>query len=169
MKHLNLHILNVTLPVSGIAAILAACTQLPDCRVNPEFAEQAQANAGCLVRDGDYLLAVEQKDGRLSFPGGQNEDGETAQCTAHRETWEETGLAVEVGQLLHVFDNGFRLYACQPVDAGIRAGHALAPSWWVAWREIEAVHWLNPDSIEATGWRYPQQWPRVLEIFQAPQ
>ena len=47
-------------------------------------------SAGCMVLDGTSMLVVENFEGKLSPPGGMSREQEPAQCTAFRETWEET-------------------------------------------------------------------------------
>ena len=145
--------------------LLAACSPAPDCRIDSVHIEQVYANAGCMIRQDERLLVVRHHNGRLGFPAGTSVAGETAQCTAHRETWEETGLAVEVGQLLHVFDNGFRLYHCRLSEPYPDHGEELSPPWQ-AWREIDAVLWMPAAEIKADQWRYPQQWPQVEQLFE---
>lgn len=75
-------------------------------------------------------------NGRLSLPGGSSEPGESAQCTAFRETWEETGLQLQPRELLEVFDTGFHLYRCDrdawsgeidPLHDWKSAAHSLYP------------------------------------------
>jgi len=141
--------------------LLTACEQAPACRIDASVADSRQANAGCLIKQNGQLLVVEHHNGRLGFPAGTGDRNESAQCTAHRETWEETGLDVEVGALLRSFDNGFRLYACHTTQV---AGEAVSRPWQV-WREIRSVHWLDPASITADRWRYPEQWPQVRLLF----
>jgi 8-oxo-dGTP pyrophosphatase MutT (NUDIX family) len=62
-------------------------------------------NAGCFLVDKQKLLVVQViHNGRgLDIPGGTSEKGESAQCTAARETFEETGLNVIVHELAHTF------------------------------------------------------------------
>jgi len=70
--------------------------------------------AGCIVNDhGEALLQRRSDDGKWCFPGGAIEYGETAHDAVVREVGEETGLAVEVTDLLgvytgyeHVYPNG---------------------------------------------------------------
>ena len=46
------------------------------------------------------MLVVDSRRGGLTPPGGKMKKGESAQCTAHRETLEETGLDLKPGELL---------------------------------------------------------------------
>jgi molecular chaperone GrpE len=63
-----------------------------------------------IVRDGkDVLLLKRSKDsivfpGKYDLPGGSVENGETFAEAVLREIEEETGLEVEVGSIIHVFD-----------------------------------------------------------------
>ena len=79
-------------------------------------------------------------------------------------TWEEAGIDAEVGRLIRVFENGFRLYACLPADPSIRPGVEVGVPEW-AWAEVSAIDWIDPESVFAEDWRYPEQWQIVLEKF----
>jgi len=69
-------------PVVGVGAVVF----MPDGRV-------------VLIKRGHEPLA-----GQWSIPGGKLELGETLEAGTARETLEETGLVVEVGPLIEVFD-----------------------------------------------------------------
>ncbi|MGF1449846.1 MAG: NUDIX domain-containing protein [Opitutales bacterium] len=59
-----------------------------------------------LLRDG-RLLTIQMRDGRGEFfilPGGGQRHGESLIEAARREVMEETGFAVEIGDLLYVRD-----------------------------------------------------------------
>jgi ADP-ribose pyrophosphatase YjhB (NUDIX family) len=91
-----------------------------------------------IVDDGKVVLIrrrYEPLKGRWSLPGGTLELGETLECGAAREVLEETGLRVEVGPLVEVFDRimldeerrvryHFVLvdYLCRPVGGTLQAG-----------------------------------------------
>ena len=153
--------------VSGVLlfAALQPTPPPPLCRVSPQHAETPHGNAGCLIRlDGRMLMVRDRRSGKLGFPAGMGHPGEAAQCTAHRETWEEAGIDAEVGRLIRVFENGFRLYACLPADPSIRPGVEVGVPEW-AWAEVSAIDWIDPESVFAEDWRYPEQWQSVLEKF----
>lgn len=60
-----------------------------------------------IVLNHDKILLVEQNVDRLrswSLPGGGLEEGETLEQGVKRELMEETGLAIEVKELLYVCD-----------------------------------------------------------------
>lgn len=63
--------------------------------------------ASTLTVDGGRVLLIRRKyppnPGLWAFPGGRIEPGESAPACAARETLEETGCAVEVGDLLGVY------------------------------------------------------------------
>ena len=65
--------------------------------------------AACVVeRDGKTLMvkrAVQTGYGLWSMPGGYVDRGEIVEDAAAREVWEETGLLVEVGQLIGIFSD----------------------------------------------------------------
>jgi len=128
------------------------------CRTNTLV--DATGNAGCWVVSEDKLLMVKQRSGKYSFPGGTTEIGESAQCTAHRETWEETGIDVVVEGLKHQFDNGFYLFDCQAERT------AAKPQ---AWAEVEDVVWVRPETIAEKNWRFPYQRAIAMQWIKSQQ
>ena len=131
------------------ALVLAACSaDAPSC----PFVGVADTapSAGCFVVAGQSLLLVQGLNGKLSPPGGSSAPGESAQCTAFRETWEETGLRLQPGELLGVFDTGFHLYRCDP-DAD--SGEIDPPIRF----EVRDAFYLPVAQFENFEWRYPEQ------------
>jgi len=63
--------------------------------------------AALIVRDDKILLAEHEKGGRRYWllPGGGMEYGESTEETLKRELLEESGLEIEVGDLLWVVDS----------------------------------------------------------------
>lgn len=105
-----------------------------------------------VVRDGAVLLVRRKHEplaGQWSLPGGTLELGETLEAGAAREILEETGLAVEVGPVVEVFDRilldaqgkvryHFVLidYLCRPFDGEPRAGS-----------DVDAVAFVRPEDL----------------------
>lgn len=137
----------------------------PPCQTafaEPEFAFAA----GCLVKSGDRMLVVRHVyGGKLGFPAGHAAPGESAQCVAHRETWEETGVAVIVHGMLTRFRNGFALYRCELADPGAASASELSVPR-SARAEISRVFWLDPASTRASDWRFPRDYPVLVELFE---
>ena len=130
--------------------LISACRQAPEC--TSVLSQTNQANAGCLVMRGDHILIIEGRNQLYQLPGGGYQHAETAQCTAERETWEETGLQVTATKHLLTFDNGFYLYACQ-----IPKGLSVDEPGSFSQLEVKAVHWLNLEELDGVPWRFPDQ------------
>ena len=141
-----------------VCALAAGCgPPAPLCPFTgePDYA----ASAGCLAVMGERILVAELKSGRMTPPGGRTLSGESAQCAAHRETWEETGLDLMPGELLHVFDTGFHLYRCEYY----RNYDALN-----AWpSEVNRALWLPISEVPQVRWRFPGQ-GELLRSLAAP-
>ena len=132
-----------------------------DCNIEEPDPKPRSGNAGCLIsRDGEILLIRHQPSGKIGLPGGTARSGESAQCTAYRETLEETGLAVSVGKFVTQMDTGFLVYACRteggqypiPVPAGAR---------W----EVQEIFWADPDQLGTETWRFPTQLDEIRRFM----
>jgi len=133
-----------------ILMLLASCAKAPECKFAGTY--NSEANAGCLLVDNRKVLLIEGKNGKLSLPGGGKAKGEAPQCTAERETWEESGIEVTAGDKIISFDNGFQLFKCSMVGEQVKDGSERP------WRfEVKAVHWLGKDDFEGKEWRFPEQ------------
>lgn len=64
--------------------------------------------AGTIITAEKHVLLVKGPTGRLSFPKGVIEEGESALDAARRETREETGFDVSKEQLVAVHRDDFR-------------------------------------------------------------
>lgn len=140
--------------------LLSACGsslgQVPPCPYTgvPDHAP----SAGCLITVHGKMLVVDSIHGGVSPPGGKSKEGESAQCTAHRETYEETGLNLIPGELVAVLDTGFHLYYCEIVaDSGqVEMGQ---------WQEVTGWRWLPISEFEQVKWRYDGQGAIMRRLF----
>ena len=143
--------------------LLPALAALADCPRVPGEEDDRRANAGCLiVQDDKVLLLTHRWGGKLGVPGGTLETGELAQCTAWRETAEESGMAVTVGRRLAVMSNGFHLYRChlqQPVEAGVAVDVPRS-----AITEVSAIGWYSLSSLSKDRWRFEYQFEQFLQV-----
>lgn len=101
-----------------------------------------------IFNDGGEVLLVKRKHEPLalqwSLPGGGLESGETLEAGTAREVLEETGLVVDVGPLVEVFDRilldedanvryHFVLvdYLCRPIGGALSAASDVSACAWV--------------------------------------
>eukprot|EP00439_Symbiodinium_sp_Y106_P028771 s3048_g3.t1 len=97
----------------------------------------APAHAGCFVKNGDTMLAVKLTyDGnKFDIPGGRTDGHEPAPATktAERETWEESGYSVEVGELLATVRGGFHIFRCRLKEQNPGKGpdHEVSSVQWI--------------------------------------
>ena len=113
-----------------------------------------------IVHEGRVLLVKRGAPplvGQWSLPGGVVELGETLRTAAVREAREETGLTVEAGELLEVFDriipgeNGRPQYhyvlidfLCRVTGGELRAGGDAADVAWASENELEKYRLEKP-------------------------
>jgi 8-oxo-dGTP diphosphatase len=104
-----------------------------------EYPEHPIVGVGAVIlHEGRALLVRRGRaplEGAWSVPGGALELGETLRAGAEREALEETGLRVQAGEVVEVFDSIFRAPAEDGSDkkaaaavAGQAAAVASAPS-----------------------------------------
>jgi 8-oxo-dGTP diphosphatase len=95
--------------------------------------------------EGHVLLIHEDYgDRRWGLPGGMIEADESPQDAARRETLEETGLEVEIGERIGHYeeDHGDHAHLIF-VFAGVVVGGTLAPNDG----EIAEVRWVDPEDM----------------------
>ena len=69
-----------------------------------EGALQGRIGAGAAVLDGDTVLLIKREDFEIwCLPGGEADPGESLAQTAIRETFEETGLRVELTHMIGLY------------------------------------------------------------------
>ncbi len=121
--------------------------------MNREFPDRPIVGVGgVVVQDGRALLvrrATEPLKGEWSIPGGVVELGEKLREAVAREVLEETGLAVEAGDVLDVFDSIFTHpdgrtryhfvlidFFCKPVSGTLQAASDVSEVRWISAEEL---------------------------------
>ena len=118
-----------------------------------EYPDRPLVGVGAVViHEGRVALirrSAEPRRGEWSIPGGLVELGETLRQAAVREALEETGLTVEAGEVLEVFENlqrdaqGKVLYhyvivdfACRFVSGELTAGGDASEACWATTSDL---------------------------------
>jgi 8-oxo-dGTP diphosphatase len=121
-----------------------------------EYPESPLVGVGAvIVADGRALLIRRGQApllGEWSLPGGVLECGETLRDAAIREAHEETGLIVEVGEMLGVYERVIRSedgrvryhyvlidFLCHAVGGELKAGSDAAEVGWFRRDELPAL------------------------------
>jgi mutator protein MutT len=127
--------------------------------MNREYPDRPIVGVGGVIVRGSSVLLVrrgrEPLRGEWSIPGGAVELGETLRQALVREVREETGLEVEVGPVLGVFDSIFPGpgprpqyhyvlidFLCHPVGGLLRAASDASEARWVTASELAALEIL---------------------------
>jgi len=125
--------------------------------MNREYPEVPLIGVGAvIVQDGRVLLIRRGQPpllGEWSLPGGVLECGEALREATVREVGEETGLTVETGDMLGVYervihgDDGRVRYhyvlidfLCRPVAGNLKAGSDAAEARWFTRQELPALN-----------------------------
>jgi ADP-ribose pyrophosphatase YjhB (NUDIX family) len=120
------------------------------------YPERPIVGVGAVIVDGDRVLlvrrATEPLRGEWSVPGGVLELGEKLRDGVCREVLEETGLVVETGEVLDVFDSIFEDelgkpqfhyvlidYLCRPVSGEARAASDVSEVLWVREQDLPSL------------------------------
>jgi 8-oxo-dGTP diphosphatase len=118
-----------------------------------QYPERPIVGVGAVIVDEGKVVLVkrmyEPLKGQWSLPGGMVEIGETLETALAREMLEETGLHVDVGPVIEVFDRIMRDeerrvryhfvlidYLCWPAGGALQAGS-----------DVEEAIWADPATL----------------------
>ena len=124
-----------------------------------DYPEHPIIGVGAVIIEGSRVLLVrrdtEPLRGEWSVPGGMLELGEKLRDGVRREALEETGVKVEPGEVLDVFDSiftdglGKTQYHYVLIDylCRVTSGEAQAGS------DVSDVRWVSLEALPAMGLR----------------
>lgn len=129
-----------------------------------EYPETPLVGVGAVIVEGSRVLVIRRGQapllGEWSLPGGVLECGETLEGAVVREAREETGLTVEIGEMLGVFERIIRSedgrvryhyvlidFLCRPVGGTLRADTDAAEAAWFRREELPALK-LAADTLK---------------------
>ena len=121
-----------------------------------EYPDCPLIGVGAVIVENDRVLLIRRAQapllGEWSLPGGVLECGETLHEAAIREAREETGLSVEVVEMLGIYEriirgDGDRIryhyvlidYLCRPSSGEMKAGSDAAEAAWFQREELPAL------------------------------
>ncbi len=132
--------------------------------MNREYPDRPFIGVGAIIVDNRRVVLIKRGHpplaGEWSIPGGVLEIGETVREGAVREAWEETGLKVEPGELLGVFDRVVRDddkrtryhyvlidFRCRPISGELKPASDATEARWFTWEEVRQLP-LAEDTAE---------------------
>src|SRR5512142_1798248 len=135
--------------------------------IRREFPELPLVGVGAIIIEGDRVVLVKRAhppiQGQWSIPGGVLEVGEMVREAAVREAREETGLIVEPGDLLGVYDRILRDpkqrvqyhyvlidFLCRAVGGELLAASDATEVRWFTREELPGLK-LAEDTLEVIG------------------
>ncbi len=118
-----------------------------------DYPDRPIVGVGAVIVENGRALVVKRASqplqGQWSIPGGAVELGETLRQAAAREALEETGLLVEAGEVLDVFDSIYRDsggrtqyhyvlvdFLCRKTGGQLCAASDVSDARWIAANEI---------------------------------
>ena len=130
--------------------------------MNRRYPDRPFIGVGAVIADDTRIVLVRRRfqplAGEWSLPGGAVEVGETLEACVAREMREETGLEVEVGPVIEVFDRITRDadgrveyhyvlvdYLCWPSGGVLSAGSDVDDAMWVEASALSAFN-LTPKA-----------------------
>jgi 8-oxo-dGTP diphosphatase len=122
-----------------------------------EYPDNPLVGVGAVIIEGDRVLLIRRGQppllGEWSLPGGVLECGETLREAVAREAREETGLLVETGEMLGVYERVIRDgekrvryhyvlvdFLCRAIGGDLKAGSDAADVRWFTRDEIPALN-----------------------------
>jgi predicted NUDIX family NTP pyrophosphohydrolase len=139
------------------SVVTESMMDVPKCDLSEKLQnDKRTGNAGCLIIHNKKILLVKSyHNNYLNIPGGTQKKKETSACTAHRETFEETGVSVKVQDHIMTANNGFHIFSC---DAKGEIDLSYSKKY-----EINQITLLPINDVE--NYRYPKQLDKIKKYL----
>jgi 8-oxo-dGTP diphosphatase len=122
-----------------------------------QYPDRPLVGVGAVIVNATHVVLIRRRfeplAGEWSLPGGVVEAGETLESCVVREMREETGLDVEIGPVIEVFDRITRDdegrvryhyvlvdYLCWPSGGALQAGSDVDAAVWADASDLSAYH-----------------------------
>ncbi len=134
-----------------------------------EYPDSPLVGVGAVIVDQNRVLLIRRGTppllGEWSLPGGVLECGETLRDAVVREAHEETGLTVETGEMLGIYERVIRDdarrvryhyvlidFLCRAVGGDLKAGSDAADVRWFTREELPALNLaFDADDVVRKG------------------
>jgi 8-oxo-dGTP diphosphatase len=117
-----------------------------------QYPDRPIVGVGAVIVSGGKVVLIRRRyeplKGQWSLPGGMVEVGETLEAALAREMLEETGLVIDVGPVIEVFDRIMR-------DAEGRVRYHFVLVDYLCWPMRGELH--AGSDVDAAAWADPQQ------------
>lgn len=104
-----------------------------------------------VIRNEDKIFATARGygefKGQWEFPGGEIENGETAQQALVREIQEELDVKIEVGKLIETIE-----YDYPSFHLSMDCFWCIVTDGKIVLKEAEASRWLSKDELYSVDW-----------------
>ena len=121
--------------------------------------------ASCVIRIADGLIVLRHKTtNKLTVPGGIPLQNESAQCAAHRTTWELTGFNVLVNDLIETSPTGVAYFNCQ-LENGFSGEITEFPVPREARETIKEISLRDPFVLSLHDWQREENFIAIRRYF----
>lgn len=150
-------------------AFLFSCSKSippePSCRVDANHISNRTGAAACVIVLNQNLLVTRIKNEQYNLaiaPANEN----NAQCNAHQAIWQQTGMNVEVGQVLAIHNDGTWLFSCE-LNAGFDGTEKIinAPYW--SPDDVSYMSFIDPFDYRIEDWHIPDHFIVTRDAFVA--
>ena len=153
----------------SVLTFISACSEPPVappmCRHNISDPLPESQKSSCVIRIADSLVVIRQKhSNKLTVPGGIPLQNESAQCAAHRNTWELTGFNVMVNRQIETSKSGVTYFDCQ-LAGGFTGEITQFPVPYEARDRVKEINLRDPFVLSLHDWQEEENFIAIRGYF----